>query len=74
MKDGFGKNFSIAGVEELEGEHWESLSSNSWSKKITRAWIKATAVKTERMWQNVSLLGGKIDTLQNYLDVKKKDE
>ena len=29
MKDGFGKNFSIAGVEELEGEHWESLSSNS---------------------------------------------
>ena len=29
MKDGFGKNFSIAGAEELEGEHWQSLSSNS---------------------------------------------
>lgn len=27
MKDGFGKKFSIAGMEELEGEHWESLAA-----------------------------------------------
>lgn len=33
MKDGFGKNFSIAGMEELEGEYWQSLAATVEAKR-----------------------------------------
>lgn len=33
MKDGVGKDFCIAGVEELEGEHWQSLAATVKAKR-----------------------------------------